>query len=80
MSRRLKYETKGGYFDEKATLEDIAEFITLAAEACYAVGHHRKENGDMLNGQGFLAIGQLMEMTKININDLAMGKLIGRFQ
>lgn len=71
MAIRLPYETKGGYFDEAANFMQLVEHIRLATEACYAIGHHRKENGDELIGQGFLAIGQMWELNLKTITSLA---------
>lgn len=60
MSIRLPYETKAGQFSEAETYLQLIEHLRLAAEACYMIGHHRKENGDMFVGQGFLAYGELV--------------------
>lgn len=61
MTIRLPYETKAGHFSEAETILQITEYLRLTAEACYMVGHFRKENGDSLTGQMFLAYGQAFE-------------------
>jgi hypothetical protein len=71
MSLRLPYETKAGSFDEAASFLQLIEYLRLAAEAAYAIGHSRKANDDKLTGQGFLAVGQMLEMTAKNVTSLA---------
>lgn len=61
MAIRLPYETKAGNFAEAETLMQLIEHLRLAAEAAYMIGHHRKENGDLLVGQMFLANGEAYE-------------------
>lgn len=72
---RLKYETKGGSFSEADTFSQMIEYLRLASEASYMIGHHRKENNDLVTGQGFLVVGEMLEMTLINVTKLATGKL-----
>lgn len=78
MSSRHKLETLGGSVSEAITYEQITEHLRLAAEACYTLGHLRKANGDELVGQGFLAIGQMLEKNVDTINKLATspGKIV----
>lgn len=71
MTIRLPYETKAGTFDEAATYMQLIEHVRLAAEACYTIGHYKKENGDEVIGQGFLAIGQMWENNLRTIEMLA---------
>ena len=61
MAIRLPYETKAGNFSEAETQMQLLEYVRLAAECCYAIGHYRKANGDEFSGQGYLAIGQMWE-------------------
>lgn len=61
MTNRLPYETKGGHFSPAETHLQLLEHLRLAAEACYALGHHAKANNDFLVGQGYLAYGELLE-------------------
>lgn len=61
MAIRLKYETKAGSFSEAESIMQLQEYMKLAAETAFAIGHFRKENGDELTGQMFLAYGQVFE-------------------
>ena len=72
---RLTYQTTGGNFSEADTFAQLIEYLRLAEEASYAIGHHRKANDDKVTGQGFLAIGEMLKMTQVNITNLATGKL-----
>jgi hypothetical protein len=67
----LRYETEGGAFSEALALSQLIEHMRLGAEAAYIIGHNRKENGDLVNGQGFLAIGQLLEKVCMGATQLA---------
>lgn len=71
MTNYPRYETLGGQADEAATYSRLTEHLRLAAEAAYVLGHLRKANDDDLIGQGFLAIGQLLEVAVKNVTDLA---------
>lgn len=68
---RLKYETIGGNLSEQVTYGQLVEHLRLAAEASYALGHYKKANDDDMTGQGFLAIGQLLERAVIQVTNLA---------
>jgi hypothetical protein len=68
---RLHYETEGGSLSESITYSQLIEHLRLAAEASYALGHYKKANDDPVIGQGFLAIGQMLEMTVTNVTKLA---------
>ena len=71
MAIRLPYETKAGHFSEAETHLQLMEHMRLSAEAAYSLGHHMKENGDEFRGQGFLAIGQMLENVCNTITSLA---------
>lgn len=76
MTNRLPYETSGGMLSEQVTFGQLVEHLRLAAEAAYALGHYKKANDDNLIGQGFLAIGQLLERAVVQVTSLATkGKL-----
>lgn len=76
MSDYPTYETIGGQASESVTISRLCEHLRLAAEACYVIGHLKKANNDELIGQGFLAIGQLLERMVRQVVDLATkGKL-----
>lgn len=74
---RLIYETKGGHVSEADTFAQLLEYLRLAEEACYVIGHLRKANDDSKGGvgQGFLAIGEMLKLTQINVTNLATGKV-----
>jgi hypothetical protein len=73
---RLRYETKGGTIDESATYLQLIEHLRLAAEAAYILDHYRKANDSHpIIGQGFLAVGQMLEKTVESVTMLATGKL-----
>ena len=61
MTIRLPIETSAGTFSESVTFLRLIEHLRLAAEDCYLIGHHRKENGDLATGQLFLVYGQSFE-------------------
>ena len=72
---RLHYETKGGHIDEAATYAQLLDYLRMAEEACYVLGHYRKAQDDPLTGQGWLAIGEMLRMTSTNITNLATRRL-----
>lgn len=68
---RLPYETKGGALSSAETYSQLIEHLRLAEEGCYTLGHFYKAQDDWHKGQGFLAIGEMLHMTIINITKLA---------
>lgn len=75
MTNRLKYETKGGHVSEADTFAQLLEYLRMAEECCYTIGHLRKANDDPLTGQGWLAVGEMMKLTTRNVTKLATGSL-----
>lgn len=73
MANRLPYETKAGVLSEAATFSQLTEHLRLGAEACYTLGHYIKANDDEVKGQGFLAIGQMLELIVKQVTTLATG-------
>jgi len=61
MTIRLPIETEAGQFSESVTFMRLIEHLRLAAEDAYMIGHHRKENGDVVTGQLFIVYGQAFE-------------------
>ena len=55
MTFKLPYETKAGVFSEGETFMQAIEHLRLAQEAVSVLGHYKKENGDELIGQCYLA-------------------------
>lgn len=66
-----KYETAAGQASEAATFARLLEHLRLAAEACYTLGHLRQTTDRSLSGQGFLAVGQLLERAVTQVTNLA---------
>lgn len=75
MSEYPRYETIGGQASESITFSRLLEHLRLAIECCYTIGHLKKANDATLIGQGFLAIGQMLEQTVAKVTALAMNKL-----
>ena len=71
MTNRLPYETVGGVLSESDTFAQLLEYLRMAEEAAYTIGHLNKTCGQDLKGQGFLAIGEMLKLTQINITNLA---------
>lgn len=71
MANKLILETEAGNLSEATTYSQIIEHLRLASEACYTMGHYLKSNDDDLKGQGFLAIGQMLEKCVVTTTQLA---------
>jgi hypothetical protein len=61
---RLPYETKGGAFSEGEAFAQLMEYLRLAAEAAYAIGHYNNSHNNTVRGEGFIKIGQLLEKSR----------------
>jgi hypothetical protein len=72
---RLPYETIAGQASEADTFAQLLEYLRLAEEAAYLLGHLRRAQDDKLLGQGWLAIGEMLKMTQTNVTRLATKKL-----
>jgi hypothetical protein len=70
-----EYELKAGHLSEGDTYMKIIDLIDQLHTQCSILGHYKKENGDELIGQGFLAVGEMMKMTRITVTNLATGKM-----
>ena len=75
MTNRLPYETIGGNVSEADTFAQLVEYLRMAQEAAYTLGHLRKANDDELTGQGFIAIGEMFHKVRSQITKLATGKI-----
>lgn len=53
----------------------VMENLRLAEEAAYILGHFYKAQDDFAHGQGFLAVGEMLRMTQLNITNLATKSL-----
>lgn len=60
---------------EAETFTSLLSNLRLAEEASYTLGHHYKAQDDFELGQGFLAVGEMLKMTQINVTNLATKSL-----
>lgn len=56
---------------EAEVYTSLLERLRLAEEASYTLGHLYKAQDDFEYGQGFLAVGEMLKMTQINVTNLA---------
>ncbi len=75
MTNRLPYETKGGSVSEADTFAQLLEYLRMAEEACYTIGHLRKANDDSLSGDSWIVVGQMLRKMLYNITQLATSSL-----
>jgi hypothetical protein len=68
---RLPYETKGGAFSEGEAFAQLMEYLRLASEAAYAIGHHNNSNENTVRGAGFLKVGENLELMRKAITNFA---------
>ena len=68
---RLPYETKGGYFAEGEAFAQLVEYLRLAAEAAYAIGHHNNSVNRTERGAGFIQVGEMLEKVRVNVTRFA---------
>lgn len=71
MAERLHYETRAGHVSEADTFTQLLEFLRLAEECAYTLGHLADLNSDHAKGTGWRAIGEMFKMTQINVTNLA---------
>jgi hypothetical protein len=64
---RLPYSTTAGQISEADTFSQLLEYLRLAEEAAYMIGHLKKMNDEEVLGQGFLAVGEMLKMTQVNV-------------
>jgi hypothetical protein len=67
----VRYETRAGQVSEADTFSKMLEHLREAEECAYTLGHLNKTCGQDLKGQGFLAIGEMLKLTCINVTNLA---------
>jgi predicted nucleotide-binding protein (sugar kinase/HSP70/actin superfamily) len=75
MTNRLPYSTTGGQVSESDTFAQMLEYLRMAEECAYTIGHLRKANDDELTGQGWLAVGEMLKLTQHSVTKLATGAL-----
>jgi hypothetical protein len=68
---RHRYETKGGAFSEGETFAQLIEYLRLAAEASYSIGHHNNSHNNTMRGDGFVQVGKMLEQVRMNVTRFA---------
>ena len=68
---RLPYETKGGAFSEGEAFAQLIEYLRLACEASYAIGHYNNSHDRTDRGAGFVQVGQMLEKVRENVTKFA---------
>lgn len=58
---------------EAEVFAHLSEQLRLAEEAAYIIGHYYKAQdiSDFDLGQGFLAVGEMLRMTQLNVQNIA---------
>lgn len=74
MPTRLPYSTTGGQVSEADTFAQLTEYLRLAEEAAYVIGHLRKANDDNLTGTGFLGVGQMLAKVRSQVVEIMTNK------
>ena len=75
MTNRLPYSTTAGQVSETDTYAQMLEYLRMAEDCAYTIGHLRKANDDEITGQGWLAVGEMLKLTQHTITKLATGAL-----
>ena len=75
MTNRLPYETIGGNVSEADTFSQLMEYLRLAEEAAYLLGHLRKANDDSFQGDLWLKVGERFKQMQGLVTSLAQGKI-----
>ena len=74
MTNRLPYDTIGGNVSEAGTFAQLTEYLRLAEECCYTIGHLNKANDDKVRGEGFLRFGKMLAKVNEQVTFLATTK------
>lgn len=67
----MTYETKGGAFSEGEAFAKGVEYLRLATEQFYAIGHYNNGHNNTVRGDGFVQVGHLLERVRVNITKFA---------
>lgn len=73
----MKYETMGGRPSKDHTYAKLVELMREAQDQASLLGHMMKEDGNEVNGQGLLAIGELLGRAATQVQKLATGSKTG---
>lgn len=62
---------------EAEVFTHLVEQLRLSEEAAYIIGHYYKaqDTSDFDLGQGFLAVGEMLRMTQLNVMNVATKSL-----
>ena len=62
---------------EAEVFTHLVEQLRLSEEAAYIIGHYYKaqDTSDFDLGQGFLAVGEMLRMTQLNVMNIATKSL-----
>ena len=75
MTNRLPYSTTAGQVSETDTYAQMLEYLRMAEECAYTIGHLRKANDDKVTGQGWIAVSEMLKMTINNVTKLATNRM-----
>lgn len=75
MTNRLPYETKAGAFSEAETFAQLLEYLRMAEECCYSIGHFRKAQDDEVLGSGWLGVGEMLKVVGTQVTSLATKRI-----
>lgn len=56
---------------ESEVFSSLLTRLRMAEEAAYTIGHLYKAQDDLAYGQGFLAVGEMLKMTQLNVTNIA---------
>lgn len=56
---------------ESEVFSSLLTNLRLGEEAAYSIGHLFKAQDDLAYGQGFLAVGEMLKLTQINVTNIA---------
>ena len=71
----MYYETKAGTFSEADTYTKILDLLDQLRDQYNIMGHNKKMQGHDLVGQGFIAIGEMIKVVRVQTTNLATGKM-----
>jgi len=72
-----KYETFAGRPSKDQTYAKLVEQLRDAQDQANLLGHMMKEDGNETNGQGLLAVAELLGRAAVQIQKLATGSRTG---
>ena len=67
---RLDYDTTAGQVTEGSTFAQLTQYLHLAEECCYTIGHLRRANDDA-HAQAFINAGQHLAKVREQVTIIA---------